>query len=170
MKTPQSAIEIRKAVHADIPSIQDIAEVTWPVAYGTIITPKQIRYMLDNRYNNDVIEKEMFLGDTYLMAEMEGIAIGYACVKARENGVYKLDKLYVNPAKQKTGAGKALLQAVIKLIIDSRGRELILQVNRKNPAVGFYTKMGFVIAREEDFSIGNGYYMKDYVMSLLLNN
>ena len=43
MKTPQSAIEIRKAVHADIPSIQDIAEVTWPVAYGTIITPKQIR-------------------------------------------------------------------------------------------------------------------------------
>ena len=170
MTSPKPFIEIRKAVHSDISAIQEIAEITWPITYGNIITQKQIRYMLDNRYNNDVIEKEMFLGDTYLMAEMDGIAIGYACIKARENGIYKLDKLYVNPTKQKTGAGKMLLQTVIKLIIDSRGRELILQVNRKNPAVSFYAKMGFVIAREEDFSIGNGYFMKDYVMSLLLSN
>jgi len=170
MTSPKPFIEIRKAVHSDISAIQEIAEITWPVTYGKIITEKQIRYMLDNRYNNDVIEKEMFLGDTYLMAEQDGIAIGYACVKARENGVYKLDKLYVNPDKQKTGAGKMLLQAVIKLVIETKGKEIILQVNRKNPSVGFYTKMGFVIAWEEDFNIGNGYFMKDYVMSLLLSN
>ena len=170
MKSLQPSIEIRKAIFSDISSIQEIAEITWPAAYGKIISPKQIRYMLDNKYDTDVIEKEMFLGDTYLLAELDGESIGFACVKVRENGVYKLDKLYVNPTKQQKGTGKALLQAVINLIIDSRGKELILQVNRKNPAVDFYTKMGFEIVRQEDFNIGNGFFMKDYVMSLQLSN
>jgi len=170
MNPHQPSIEIRKAIFSDIASIQEIAEITWPVAYGKIISSKQIRYMLDNRYDTDVIEKEMFLGDIYLMAELDGTSVGFACVKARENGVFKLDKLYVNPTKQQRGTGKALLQAVINLILEFKGKELILQVNRKNPSVDFYKKMGFEVVRQEDFNIGNGYFMNDYVMSLQLSN
>ena len=41
---------------------------------------------------------------------------------------------------------------------------LQLQVNRDNAAKSFYEKLGFVILKEADFDIGNGYFMRDYVM------
>lgn len=166
MNLTNNLLEIRTATSDDILSIQEIAEITWPIAYGKIISNKQIQYMLDNRYSTDAIEKEMFLGDSYLIAEYEGLPVGFACFKYRNNKLYKLDKLYVLPTAQKTGAGKELLKEVIDRIISVGGKEIILQVNRNNNAVNFYEKMGFVILRSEDFSIGNGYFMNDYVMSL----
>ncbi len=166
MNLTNNLLEIRTATSDDILSIQEIAEITWPIAYGKIISNKQIQYMLDNRYSTDAIEKEMFLGDSYLIAEYEGLPVGFACFKYRNNKLYKLDKLYVLPTAQKTGAGKELLKEVIDRIISVGGKEIILQVNRNNNAVSFYEKMGFVILRSEDFSIGNGYFMNDYVMSL----
>jgi ribosomal protein S18 acetylase RimI-like enzyme len=46
-----------------------------------------------------------------------------------------------------------------------QGRSLVeLQVNRSNPAVAFYRKLGFEVVDEKDFDIGNGYFRKDYVM------
>ncbi len=41
-----------------------------------------------------------------------------------------------------------------------------LNVNRNNPALGFYEHMGMKKVREGDFPIGNGYYMNDYIMGL----
>ena len=41
-----------------------------------------------------------------------------------------------------------------------------LNVNRNNPAVGFYKHQGLKIIRQGDFPIGNGYYMNDYIMGL----
>ena len=41
-----------------------------------------------------------------------------------------------------------------------------LNVNRNNPAIGFYHRFGFQILRQGDFPIGNGYYMNDYIMGL----
>jgi ribosomal protein S18 acetylase RimI-like enzyme len=43
---------------------------------------------------------------------------------------------------------------------------LTLQVNRFNKAVSFYRNLGFKIIDEQDFDIGNGYFMNDYVMQL----
>ena len=43
---------------------------------------------------------------------------------------------------------------------------LELNVNRQNIAVGFYKKLGFNIVAEEDISIGNGFFMNDYVMQI----
>ena len=41
-----------------------------------------------------------------------------------------------------------------------------LNVNRNNPAVAFYEKMGMHKASQGDFHIGNGYYMNDYIMAM----
>ena len=41
-----------------------------------------------------------------------------------------------------------------------------LNVNRHNPAVGFYKHMGFHEHATRDFHIGNGYYMNDYIMRM----
>ncbi len=41
---------------------------------------------------------------------------------------------------------------------------LELDVNRDNKARLFYEKQGFVVYKEKDTDIGNGYMMNDYVM------
>ena len=41
-----------------------------------------------------------------------------------------------------------------------------LNVNRRNPALHFYERMGMRRLREGDFPIGGGYYMNDYIMGL----
>ena len=41
-----------------------------------------------------------------------------------------------------------------------------LNVNRKNPALGFYEHLGMQKVRSGDFPIGHGFYMNDYIMGL----
>jgi len=59
-----------------------------------------------------------------------------------------------------------LLQKVCNHAKENGANTLQLQVNRNNIAVNFYKKHGFKIIAEEDFDIGNGYFMNDYVMEL----
>jgi ribosomal protein S18 acetylase RimI-like enzyme len=107
-------------------------------------------------------------GHQFYMAELEGTSFGFASVSAEGNDTFKLNKLYVLPDTQKSGAGKALLQEVIAYAKENGGNRLLLQVNRDNNAKGFYEKQGFTILEEIDLSIGNGYFMNDYVMGLTL--
>ena len=168
MNTLKSNVEIRTAIFEDITTIQEIAQQTWPSTYGRIITKAQIEYMLELMYSNETLEKQWFHGHSFLMAEVADKPVGYASFRVIEGKVYKLDKLYVLPEAQKLGVGKKLLQEVIARIVAVGGRELQLQVNRKNKAVSFYEKMGFEILRQEDFHFGDGYFMNDYVMSIVL--
>ncbi|MFP5041225.1 GNAT family N-acetyltransferase [Parasediminibacterium sp. JCM 36343] len=168
MDPVSSPITIRTAIFSDLPLVQDIAHASWPSAYSKIISKKQIDYMLEMMYSLESLEKQVFEGNQFILAEKDGAAIGFASFMFRENGVYKLSKLYLLPEAKNTGVGKALLKEIIAKVISLGGKELILQVNRQNKAVGFYEKMGFEILYEFDFNIGEGYVMKDYVMSLKL--
>jgi ribosomal protein S18 acetylase RimI-like enzyme len=62
------------------------------------------------------------------------------------------------------GIGKHLVENVMAAIKQAGGTHLEFQVNRRNKAVGFYQRIGFHILREEDFDIGHGFYMNDYIM------
>jgi ribosomal protein S18 acetylase RimI-like enzyme len=81
-----------------------------------------------------------------------------------EAGVYKLHKIYVQPALQGKSVGKRIIDYILKHIETYKGTALELNVNRNNAAKQFYEKLGFSVVREEDIDIGNGYYMNDYVM------
>ena len=41
---------------------------------------------------------------------------------------------------------------------------ILLNVNRFNKAVSFYTKVGFEIVGQEDIVLEHGYLMEDYIM------
>ncbi len=160
--------EIRIATVRDINAIQNIAYTTWPSAYKRVITSEQIEYMLEKMYNQDVLENQFYEGTQFLVAEVDNEIVGFASYSLQQDNIYKLHKLYVNPDTQKSGAGKALLKEVLNKVIKLGGKQLELQVNRKNKAVGFYEKMGFEIVKSEDFYFGEGFYMNDYVMSMSL--
>ena len=46
------------------------------------------------------------------------------------------------------------------------GCRIELNVNRENPAVGFYEHIGMTRDRQGDFPIGKGFYMNDYIYVL----
>jgi GNAT superfamily N-acetyltransferase len=86
--------------------------------------------------------------------------------KAKGAKAHKLNKLYVLPAAQGTGAGKALLNHAIEVAKAAGSSSLFLQVNKLNTAYSFYLKYGFIKEAEFKFDIGNGFFMDDYVMRL----
>lgn len=172
-------IQIRKVGSESIPRIKALADRTWPVAYGSILSPDQMRYMLDLIYSTASLEKQIEqLHHQFILALDTSMPCGFASyspleVSLRENeminadkNIYRLHKLYIDPAHQGKGIGKFLLDFINSDIKQKGATDLELNVNRHNKALDFYQKAGFVIIREEDIAIGNGYFMNDFVMNL----
>jgi ribosomal protein S18 acetylase RimI-like enzyme len=160
------SVKIQQATINDVPVIQQIAYKTWPKTYGAILSEAQINYMLQLMYNSHELEHQIQNGYKYLLAKTENQIIGFAAFNEISPQSYKLQKLYILPKAQGTGLGRHLLHHIIQEIKSNGAVSLILNVNRHNNALSFYTKMGFQIIREEDNDIGNGYFMNDYVMQL----
>ena len=159
--------EFRSATAADIPLIRSMVKKIWPLTYGHILEAAQIDYMIGWMYSHERLEQQINAGDTFMMAMHHELPVGFAAYsKLPEKGSFHLDKLYLLPETQGKGFGKKFLQEVITGVSRLGGNKLSLHVNRQNNAKDFYTAMGFVVVREEDNDIGEGYFMNDYVMQL----
>jgi len=166
-------LTIRPATLSDRALIRSISERTWPSTYGHIISQEQIDFMLDWMYSDESLANQMNTGCAFYIASIKNAngdngdldEVGFCSVSA-EDGAYKLNKLYVLPAAQGTGAGKTLLYKAIEVAKAASAGSLFLQVNKLNTAYTFYLKHGFVKEAEFKFDIGNGFFMDDYVMRL----
>ncbi len=163
-----SSIHIREADVHDIAIIREIAIVTWPVAYGSYISKAQLDYMLDMMYNSASLLNQINKGHHFYIAEHNNTTIGFASVSKEEDNTCKLNKLYVLPTAQKTGAGKALLFKTIDYATSQAASCLYLQVNKQNNAQHFYSKYGFTVREASILEIGGGYIMDDYIMELVI--
>ena len=161
---------IRPATLSDRALIRSISERTWPSAYGHIISQEQIDFMLEWMYSDASLEKQMNTVCEFYIANLNGDDVGFCSVSPEAEDTnevaHKLNKLYVLPSAQGTGAGKALLNKSIEVAKASGSNSLFLQVNKQNDAYAFYLKHGFVKEQEFKFDIGNGFFMDDYVMRL----
>jgi diamine N-acetyltransferase len=166
MNDPNSLLSIRTATQLDIPVIKNIAYQTWPSAYQDILTPSALDYMLQYFYSTEALIQQMESGQIFFIAEQRHQPIGFASVSKYDAPIYKLNKLYVLPDLQKAGAGKALMNEAIRIARSNNAKQLILNVNRNNVAKDFYSKMGFIIIKEENIDLGHGIVQEDYVMSL----
>lgn len=159
---------VSEAIEGDISHIREIAERTWWPSYSSILSPDQIRYMLDVLYAEETIRRQMVEGSqTYLILRDEEGPQGFASFGRRADApdVVKLHKLYVLPQLQGKGYGMALIDAVRHRLREAGISVLDLNVNRHNLARAFYEKIGFKILREEDIPIGP-YWMNDFVMRM----
>lgn len=167
---------IRKAHIEDIPFIGQMAQVAFRHTYADILSPAQMDYMMDMMYSRESLVRQITAEGNTFFVDDEGR--GY--VSFRPDGYtpegflrYHLEKLYVLPQFQKTGLGRQLFYLVVEEVRRSaRSRQghlpvrLELNVNRNNPAVGFYEHLGMRKDRQGDFPIGGGFYMNDYIMAL----
>lgn len=165
-----TTLHIREAGVHDIAIIREIATITWPVAYGSYISKAQLDYMLDMMYSDNSLLEQINKGHQFYIAEHNSTPIGFASVSKEEDNTCKLNKLYVLPTAQKTGAGKALLQKTINYATSHSASCLFLQVNKQNNAQHFYSKHGFIVREASILEIGGGYLMDDYIMELAFTN
>ena len=162
-------MEIKRISISQISTVQEIAALTWPVAFKNILSPLQIDYMLDMMYSDASLVQQFNSGCIFFVLYEAEIPKGFASVQQMSTDDFKLHKLYVLPEFQRKSAGKNLLNTIIKYVNDNSGFALYLNVNKYNiQAIEFYKKQGFTLKREEDIDIGNGYFMNDFVMELLL--
>jgi ribosomal protein S18 acetylase RimI-like enzyme len=165
-------ITIVKTGSEGIPRIHGLSHLIWPETYRHILTEEQISYMLEMMYSKTALETQISQkGHQFILAMENEEAAGFASygLKSTANhGDYRLHKLYVMPGLQGKGVGKKLIQYIVDDIMPIGGKKIELNVNKLNPAKGFYEKAGFHITGEEKTGIGGGFFMDDFVMETLL--
>lgn len=159
-------LTIVKAGEENIPQIQEIARATWPETFKDILSPEQIRYMLQMMYDDASLQRQMRSGHVFLLAGSGGFA-SYE-LNYQGKAVCKLHKIYILPSMQGKSVGKALLTEVARIAKEAGMQQVWLNVNRHNKATGFYERFGFKKTGEEDIDIGNGYFMNDTIMQMNL--
>lgn len=156
----------------EIPDIQKIARAAYGPTYLAILGQPQVDYMLGKIYSTSALWEQMQQGHIFLIAQRQKKEVGFISYNNPEPGQknVKLQKLYVLPEQQGTGLGAWMLNEVISRVRRLGGKTLQLNVNRFNRAKGFYEKMGFRVKETVDISIGEGYFMNDFVMQLDLED
>lgn len=162
---------IIKAGLNDLQIIQDLAKKIWPFAYGEILSVDQLEYMLEKFYSIDSLRAQLNTSNhEFYLAINRNAPAGFISLGKLQNdpSVFILHKIYVLPELQGKSIGKSLLNFVIDKVKTDGGKALQLNVNRHNKAFHFYKKNGFETILEEDIDIGNGYFMNDYRMEVLV--
>lgn len=157
---------IRSLSATEIHLVQELAYKIWPIAYKEILSQDQLDYMLNWMYSIESLTQQLQEGHHYFGIYDKNETIGFLDIQPNypENGVLKLNKIYVLPSYHGKGFGFQLIQFAIDFATEAKQKTIELQVNRFNKAKDFYSKIGFTIKEEKDFDIGNGYFMNDFVM------
>jgi len=168
---------IRKADISDIPAIRAMAEVVFRDTYRDILSADQMEYMMDWMYSSESLHSQMSGGHVFFIEDGEGyVSIrpdGSITDGTLPNGarVFHLEKLYVMPQARGKGLGRCLFETAVAYAGQCCGGSPILielNVNRYNPSKSFYERMGMSVSRQGDFPIGQGYFMNDYIMTMMV--
>ena len=157
-------LTVKKTGVIDIPLIRQLTFAIWPQTYSDIISKEQMDYMLDMMYNPTVLQKQMEEDCTFIIVYEDKEPVAFASYNETEPQLWKLNKIYILSSQQGKGTGKFIINHIVDEIKAKQAKALQLQVNRENKAKDFYERLGFKIIKTADFDIGNGYFMKDYVM------
>ena len=127
--------------------------------------------MLDLFYSEAALTDSIInKGHDFKLLKFEDETIGFAAFEHNylNQKVTRLHKLYLLPQYHRKGLGRLLVKAVVTAAKENLSSRISLNVNKFNPAIDFYKKLGFEIVGEEKLPIGNDFFMDDYKMELQL--
>lgn len=160
-----SEVQLIRATADDADLIARLAEKIWQQHYPSIIGQEQVDYMLDLMYSRENIIREMNNGQRFHFIDSDGARIGYMAWSLPAPHELFIHKFYIDTDVQGKGMGKRAFAALLEMYPDVK--TMRLTVNRHNyKSINFYFRVGFVIEEVKDFDIGNGFFMKDFVMKL----
>jgi GNAT superfamily N-acetyltransferase len=131
---------IRPARPTDIPAIQQVGTAAWRVAYafaGASFIARGLQTWWTVEALASCLETTQVI-----VAEQDGEVVGVGNLDTRDE-IPVIWKLYVHPAAQGAGLGRALLQGLIDLAPPGAARVALEYVAGNEPAAAFYTHFGF---------------------------
>jgi len=142
-----------------------LAREIWYEYYVPLIGQAQVDYMVAKFQSQQAMAEQMTAGYEYFLVSRAQSEIGYFAVQPQlEERRLFLSKLYLLDRHRGGGTGRACMEFIERLCRD-RGLDLLwLTVNKGNPSVQAYQRLGFSIAAEIVMDIGGGFVMDDYRM------
>lgn len=121
------------------------------IMWQTVLDSESDREMLLARPELVQVPVEHLTPAAACVAEIGGTTAGFAIVLPRPDGQAELDGLFVNPALQRRGIGRAL-NAEAKRLARSMGAAELYVVANEN-ALAFYNSVGFVEIGRADTTV-----------------
>lgn len=160
-------VNLVRAKEEDLHEVIALAKVIWNEHYVPIIGQDQVDYMLANIYNIESLRDQINnKKHVFYLIQKDVETIGFLSIHSENQSDYFIHKIYIQTQTSNQGIGTQILNEFVKL---TNAKSLTLTVNRQNyKSINFYFKNGFKIDRVEDFDIGNGYQMNDFVMKKII--
>ena len=168
---------IRRALIADAQLLAELGARTFCESFAADNNPEDISTYLDASFGPEKQAVELAEpGTIFLIAEIDGIALGYAQLRRGETpdcvsgpGPIELARIYVSQARLGLGVGEALMRACIDEARRAGHQTMWLGVWERNMrAQGFYRKWNFSVVGEHIFQLGSD-PQRDLVMERALN-
>lgn len=151
--------------HGDPERIAALAGEIWRAHYTPIVGSEQVEYMLATVESAANIRAQMNAGHAYYVLTEEGVLVGYLSVVSEPaHGRMKLNKFYLSAQARGAGLGRQALSFVEDLCRAQELTTLWLLVNKANPTVAIYERLGFSRTESLVTDIGSGFVMDDYRM------
>ncbi len=161
MSTAADFVPVTSA--ADAAEVARLAAEIWYEHYVPIIGREQVDYMVPRFQSEAAVLGQIAKGLQYFLIQRGGDACGYLAIEPQpdERRMF-LSKLYVLKSARHHGLGRQALG-----FIEARARAaglhtLWLTVNKFNPALHAYERLGFVRVADVVTDIGGGYVMDDF--------
>lgn len=155
--------------------VAGLAHEIWYEYYVPLIGRAQVDYMVSRFQSSRAMSGQMREGYEYFLiqtgpAGQDGRPVGYCAVQPQpaQHSLF-LSKLYLLRDARGAGTGRECME-FIEQLARRRGLTLLwLTVNKGNPAVKAYERLGFRIAADLVMDIGGGFFMDDYRMEKSLH-
>lgn len=137
--------------------------------YDPILGNEQNDYMIQRFQSVTAIENQLNDGYNYYFVcnEQKKNKVGFLAFYKKENELY-LSKFYLKKGCRGKGYSKDMLKFLITIAKEWKVPAIVLNVNKYNPSIDVYERLGFQRIREETIDIGDGYYMDDYVYQYVI--
>jgi GNAT superfamily N-acetyltransferase len=148
-----------------IAAVACLARDIWHEFYVPLIGRAQVDYMVSKFQSAPAMATQIRDGYEYFLVQRDGRNIGYCAVleKGAERSLF-ISKFYLHREVRGSGTGRVCME-FIEQLARQRGLALLwLTVNKGNPSVNAYRRLGFHIAADLVMDIGGGFVMDDYRM------
>ena len=156
------------AQESDAGLISRLGHKIFKETYEEILSESQIEYMLEMMYSTFSILRQMQNNNTFYIVFCVGEPCGYIAIERKNESLFHLQKFYLRSDMHGQNIGRKMMNQVYKHAkeLSPEGATITLNVNRENPTLEFYKKMGWEIIESGDFDLGCGFFANDYIMRI----
>jgi diamine N-acetyltransferase len=166
---------------AQLATVAELAHEIWYEYYVPLIGRAQVDYMVAKFQSASAMQAQIDQGYEYFLVRRpptDGSSvngsrnsdIGYCAVHEQPDGTLFLSKFYLLESARGSGTGRRCMEFIEGLARRRGLSSLWLTVNKGNPAVQAYQRLGFRVAADLVMDIGGGFVMDDYRMEKALQS